>query len=119
MKRVSNKTLIAYVTKSGVTEEAACIIAEALRDKYGLQVDLVNLKKNSAPHLSQYGNVIVGSGVRIGKVYKEALRFLEKDFGDKKSVILSFIYAEFEKWCVPQNTIVRTSEYDSAYLRIR
>ena len=45
---------------------------------------MVNLKKNSAPDLSQYGNVIVGSGVRIGKVYKEALRFLEKDFGDKR-----------------------------------
>jgi menaquinone-dependent protoporphyrinogen IX oxidase len=90
VKKVSNKTLIAYVTKGGATEESGYIIAETLRDKHGLQVDLVNLKKNSAPDLSQYGNVIVGSGVRIGRVYKEALRFLEKDFGDKKKCHFSF-----------------------------
>ena len=89
MKKVSDKTLIAYVTKGGVTEEAACIIAEALRDKYGLQVDLVNLKKNSAPDLSQYGNVIVGSGVRIGKVYKEAL-ISEKRLRRQKKCHFSF-----------------------------
>lgn len=40
-----NKTLIAYVTKGGVTEEAASEIATVLRDKYELEVDLVNLRK--------------------------------------------------------------------------
>jgi menaquinone-dependent protoporphyrinogen IX oxidase len=40
VKKVSDKTLIAYVTKGGVTEEAACIIAEALRDKYGTDYKL-------------------------------------------------------------------------------
>jgi menaquinone-dependent protoporphyrinogen IX oxidase len=77
--------MVAYVTEGGVTEEVACVIGEVLRDKYGLEVDLVNLKKNSSPDLTQYKSVIVGSGVGIGKVYKEALKFLEKDFGDKKA----------------------------------
>jgi menaquinone-dependent protoporphyrinogen IX oxidase len=76
----SDKTLLAYVTKGGVTEESARVIADVLRDKYGLEVDLINLKKTSSPDLAQYKNVIVGSGVRIGKVYQEALKFLEKDF---------------------------------------
>jgi len=81
----SGKTLIAYVTKGGVTEEAAREVADVLRGKYGLEVDLISLKKNASPNLAQYKNVIVGSGVRIGKVYTEALKFLEKDFRDKKT----------------------------------
>jgi menaquinone-dependent protoporphyrinogen IX oxidase len=83
----SNKTLIAYVTKGGVTEEAASVIADVLRNKYGLEVDLVNLKKNPSPDLTQYRNVIIGSGVRIQRVYKEALKFLENDFGGKNVAI--------------------------------
>jgi menaquinone-dependent protoporphyrinogen IX oxidase len=63
--------MVAHVTKGGVTEEVARVIAEVLRDKYGLEVDLVNLKKNSSPDLAQYKNVIVGSGVRVGKVYRK------------------------------------------------
>jgi menaquinone-dependent protoporphyrinogen IX oxidase len=82
----NGKTLIAYVTKGGVTEEAAREIANVLRGKYGLEVDLINLKKNASPNIAQYVNIIVGSGVRIGKVYTEALRFLEKDFKDKRTV---------------------------------
>ena len=81
---MNGKTLIAYVTKGGVTEEAAHAITEVLRDQYGLEVDLVNLKKDSSPNLAQYKNIIVGSGVRGGKVYKEALEFLKKDFGDNR-----------------------------------
>ena len=81
----NGKTLIAYVTKGGVTEEAAREVADILHNKYGLEVDLINLKKNASPNLAQYVNIIVGSGVRIGKVYTEALRFLEKDFKDKKT----------------------------------
>jgi menaquinone-dependent protoporphyrinogen IX oxidase len=81
------RTLLAYVTKGGVTEEAANVISSVLRDKYGLVVDLVNLRENSSPNLVQYANVIIGSGVRTQKVYKEALKFLENDFDGKKVAI--------------------------------
>lgn len=85
---VQKKTLIAYVTKGGVTEEAASVIADVLRDKYGFEVDLINLKKNPSPDIVGYQNVIIGSGVRIQRVYKEALKILEKnDFRDKKVAI--------------------------------
>ncbi len=83
-----NKTLIAYVSKGGVTEEAASVIANVLRDKYGFNVDVVSLRKNSHPDITQYSNVIIGCGVRKQRVHKEALDFLEKtDFKDKKVAI--------------------------------
>jgi len=83
----AERTLIAYVTKGGVTEEATSIIANVLRDKYKLEVDIINLKKNPSPDLTQYKNIIIGSGVRMQKWYKQALKFLKNDFGDKKVAI--------------------------------
>lgn len=79
---------MAYATKGGVTRESATVIANILRDKYGLEVDTIDLRKGPSPDLARYGNVIVGSGVRMGKVYREALEFLENnDFEDKKVAI--------------------------------
>ncbi len=82
-----NKTLIAYVTKSGVTEENAKIISNILNSNYGFEVDLINLKENSKPDLSQYDNIIIGSGIRIGRWYGKANKFLKNDFKDKKVAI--------------------------------
>ena len=54
----ANKTLIAYVSKGGATEEAARKIAETLRSKFQLEVDLVDLKEQKAPDLAQYQNIV-------------------------------------------------------------
>jgi menaquinone-dependent protoporphyrinogen IX oxidase len=78
-----NKTLVAYETKGGATEGAAQKIAEVLRSKYGLEVDLVDLKVQKVPDLAQYRNVVIGGGVRAGKVYNKALKFLENDLSGK------------------------------------
>ncbi|HYA77535.1 MAG TPA: flavodoxin domain-containing protein [Verrucomicrobiae bacterium] len=78
-----NKTLIAYQTKGGATEEAAKKIADALREKFQLEVDLVDLKEQKIPDLAQYQNVVIGGGVRGGKVYGKALKFLENDLRGK------------------------------------
>ncbi len=80
----SKKTLIAYETKGGVTEESARKIAEVLRSKFQLEVDLVDLNEQKIPDLAQYRNIVVGGGVRNGKVYSKATRFLENDFTGKK-----------------------------------
>lgn len=80
----SGKTLVAYVTKGGATGEAAAAIANTLREKCGLQVDLVDLKKQSKPDITPYNNIVVGGGVRAGKVYKEALEFVEQDLSGKR-----------------------------------
>src|SRR5512137_255724 len=79
-----NKTLIAYETKQGASEETARKIAEVLRTKFQLEVDLVDLNEQKALDLAQYRNVIVGGGVRMGKVYSKATKFLENDFSGKR-----------------------------------
>ena len=41
-------------------------------------------KSKSSPDLTQYRNIVVGGGVRGGRVYGKALKFLENDFTGKK-----------------------------------
>lgn len=80
----TNKTLIAYETKGGATEEAAKKIADTLRSKFQLEVDLVDLGKQNIPDCSQYQNIVVGGGVRAGKVYGKALKCLGNDYKGKR-----------------------------------
>ena len=83
-KKEENKTLIAYMTKGGATEEAANVIADVLREKFVLDVDVVNLRRQPNPDIAQYRNIVVGGGVRAGKVYKEAPKFVEQDLSGKR-----------------------------------
>ena len=78
------KTLIAYTTRGGATKESADKIASVLREKHGVEVDVVDLVKNHKPDISKYRNIVVGGGVRAGRIYGEALRFLDQDFGDRR-----------------------------------
>ena len=82
-----NRTLIAYATKSGVTGEYANIIAEVLREKYRFDVDVLNLKEKTKPDLSQYDNIFIGSGIRMGRWYGKAKDLLKNDFKGKRVVI--------------------------------
>ena len=81
------KTLIAYATKGGVTEESAQVIAQILKEKHGFEVDIVNLRKDPAPDIAQYKNIVIGSGIRMGRWYKSALKMLDSDFTGKKVVL--------------------------------
>lgn len=90
-----NRTLIAYATKGGATQKTSDRIAEVLRTKYDLQVDEVNLAKQSIPNLASYNNIVVGTGVRKGAIYDEALRFLSQNFEKKRTAYFTcsgFIY---------------------------
>ena len=78
------KTLVAYESKGGATEEYARKIADVLSSKHHLEVDLVNLKKQDIKDCSQYKNFVIGGGVRAGKVYGKALKCLENNFKGKK-----------------------------------
>jgi menaquinone-dependent protoporphyrinogen oxidase len=84
VSNLPNKTLIAYVTKGGATREAARKIADVLCAKFNLEVEVVDLKKQKMPDLNQFNNVIVGGGVRFGRVYSKAVEFLKNDFSGKK-----------------------------------
>jgi menaquinone-dependent protoporphyrinogen IX oxidase len=79
-----NRTLVAYESKSGATEEAARKIADVLRSKYQLEVDVVDLGEQKVADCSAYSNVVIGGGVRAGKVYSKALKCLELDFSGKR-----------------------------------
>ncbi len=83
-----NRTLIAYATEGGTSEDYAKTIGSVLRDEFKMPVDLVNLKKDQNPNLTPYRNVIVGTGIKKFKMHKEGAEFLEKtDFGDRKVIV--------------------------------
>lgn len=83
-EKTENKTLVVYASKCGATEEAANIIAKTLSDKNGLDVEMVNIRKEPNPEITQYCNLVIGGGVRAGKVYKETSEFMKQDLSDKR-----------------------------------
>jgi menaquinone-dependent protoporphyrinogen IX oxidase len=74
---MARKTLIAYVSAGGATEEYARVIAEALRAR-GRAVDIRDLRREHVADVSSYGEIVVGAGVRMGMVYRKARRFLRR-----------------------------------------
>lgn len=85
--KTENKTLVVYATKGGATFEAADLIAKTLREKCGFEVDVVNLRKQANPDITKYTNIVVGGGVRAGKVYKETAEFMKQDLSGKQVAI--------------------------------
>jgi len=81
--KMVKKTLIAYSSKSGATKEVSEVIADALKTNYNFEIDIIDLRKSNSS-IRDYANIIVGAGVRAGRVYSEALNFLKQDFGDRK-----------------------------------
>ena len=59
------KTLVAYASKGGATKQASEIIAEVLKERYKLEVDLIDLRKSNVK-IQDYLNIVVGAGVRGG-----------------------------------------------------
>jgi menaquinone-dependent protoporphyrinogen IX oxidase len=87
-KMNENKTLIAYATRGGTTEDYAKAIGSVLTNEFKMQADIVNLKKDKNPNLTPYRNVVVGTGIKMFKMHKEGAKFLEKtDFGERKVMI--------------------------------
>ena len=70
----------AYGTKKTVSTESAQRIASLLENKFGLEIDIVDLQNN--PSLNkQYNNIIIGSSVEIGKwtTHTAVVKFLENN----------------------------------------
>ena len=83
-----NRTLVAYATHGGTTEDYAKTIASVLTDEFKMQVELINLRMDHNPNFKPYRNIIIGTGIQKFRLYKEGVEFLEKtDFGDRKVVI--------------------------------
>lgn len=73
-----DNTAVVYASKGG----AAALYAETVADVLvaaGHTVDVIDLADIRNPDLTAYQNVVLGTGVRIGMVYRAAKRFLRRD----------------------------------------
>ena len=71
------KALIVYGTRYGASANSAEVIADTLRQE-GLQVKVVDAKKDKVQSIGEFDLVIVGSGIQMGKWTKEPEDFLKK-----------------------------------------
>ncbi|HLN89148.1 MAG TPA: hypothetical protein VK253_03695 [Candidatus Binatia bacterium] len=86
---MTGKTLIVFSTISGLNDEVAHIIADALRATYDMDVTVADLEKGP-PDITPFQNIVVGGGGGKNTVYNEAVDFLGKDF-EGKNVALYFL----------------------------
>ncbi|MBN2202710.1 MAG: hypothetical protein JW700_00790 [Candidatus Aenigmarchaeota archaeon] len=76
------KVLVAFESKGDTTKEYALAITKALRNR-GIVTDVFNVAKKM-PEVSEYSTIVVGTGVRAGRMYKNILKFLRKDMKGKR-----------------------------------
>ncbi|MFX0051846.1 MAG: flavodoxin domain-containing protein [Candidatus Hodarchaeota archaeon] len=70
--------LVVYASRYGSTAEIAQEIAETL-EKNEMDVELIDLKDGvKIPSLDNYDGILVGTGIRMGRWTKEALKFLKQ-----------------------------------------
>jgi len=67
------RALILYSTKSGASRECAELLATKIMD-----CSICDISK-STPDIESFDTLIVGSGVRMGKIYKPAKKFINKN----------------------------------------
>lgn len=82
-----SKTLIVYGTRYGATAEVAKEIARILKDQYDLSVQLIDLSEKKIEDISAYDNIVLGSGIKMGRWTGKAKRFLKKNFEGKKLAV--------------------------------
>jgi menaquinone-dependent protoporphyrinogen IX oxidase len=73
---MTNKTLVAYFTKGGASQEYAKIIAETLIEN-GLAVEICNLA-HDIPEVEDFDTVVLGTGVRMFRVYRSWKKVLKQ-----------------------------------------
>ncbi len=91
---MTNKALIVYATKGGVTGTNAQIIGDVLKDTHGFDVDIINLNEKSDIDISDYKNVVVGGGIRAQRWYKNSIKFLKKNDFENKNLAIFISSAE-------------------------
>ena len=80
------KVLIVYGTRYGATKGTSEEIAEVLREE-SFDVQVLNAQEEKVKDISEYGLIVVGSGVACGRWVNEAEDFLKKfrkEFDNKK-----------------------------------
>jgi menaquinone-dependent protoporphyrinogen oxidase len=93
---MAKKALIVYGTRYGATGSTSEEIAKVLQEK-GLEVKVVNAKKEKVKDISLFDLIIVGSGMQMGKWTGEPEVFLsqfQKELAAKKVAIFVSSAAE-------------------------
>ena len=86
---MARKALLVYATRYGATESTSAEIARVLQGE-GLEVKVVNAKKEKVKDIAPYDLIIVGGGMQMGKWPGEPEAFLgrfQKELADKKVAI--------------------------------
>jgi len=90
------KTLIAFASNTGTTEQCAKELAKLLNS----EVELIDLRKKKLHSLSGFDNLIVGSYIHASKMNKHAVNLLKTAVGEshirKIGVFLCMISPEEE-----------------------
>ena len=73
---MNSKTLVAYFTKGGASEEYAKVIAETLTEN-GFTVEICNLA-HDIPEVADFETVVLGTGVRMFRVYRPWKKVLKQ-----------------------------------------
>jgi menaquinone-dependent protoporphyrinogen oxidase len=72
-----NKALIVYGTRYGATASTSEVIADTLR-RSGLDVEVVDAKKQKVQDISEFDLIVVGSGIQMGKWTNKPQDFIKK-----------------------------------------
>jgi menaquinone-dependent protoporphyrinogen oxidase len=122
------KALIVYGTRYGATQGIAERMAEWLKEN-AIDPDVINVKKDPWPELSQYHGLILASGIRIGQWTKEMKNYIKKskteinEFNGPKVFFVSSGYAAIpekyqeikEEYCIKalENLGVSVDSYEA------
>ncbi len=83
---MNSKTLVAYFTKGGASEEYAKVIANTLAAN-GFVVETCNLA-HDIPNVASFDTVVLGTGVRISRVYRRWKKVLKQKELDNKNLYM-------------------------------
>lgn len=83
---MANKILVAYYTKGGASEEYAKVIAETLKIN-GQKIEIHNLAYG-IPDITGFNILVLGTGVRISRVYRRWKKILKNKTLNNKRLFL-------------------------------
>ena len=83
---MANKVLVAYYTKGGASEQYAKVITETLKNN-GQNVEIQNLAFH-IPDISDFDTIVLGTGVRMFRVYRRWKKILKNKSLNNKHLFL-------------------------------
>ena len=84
--KMKNNILVAHFTKGGASEEYANVIADTLKSN-GYKVETCNLA-NNIPDIADFETIILGTGVRMFRVYRRWKKVLKQKSIKEKNLFL-------------------------------